>query len=97
MYTPAGEAVVIHGITRTTEYHSPALLGQAAVFAHVLPDCQQRLHTGIALSTAEPEAATSMFCWPSQEKRPMQIAQPLHSLKYVPKVQDMEECLPGSR
>ncbi|GAB4823679.1 hypothetical protein N2152v2_010725 [Parachlorella kessleri] len=41
-----GEAVAIHGMQRTVRYHSPALLGQSAVFASTLPDCRQRMHTG---------------------------------------------------
>lgn len=43
---PTGVAVAIHGMHRCATYRSPALLGQAAVFAYTIPDCQQRLHTG---------------------------------------------------
>lgn len=45
-FAAAGEAIAIHGMSRVALYHSPALLGQAAVFAHYLPECDSRLHTG---------------------------------------------------
>ncbi|GAB4822678.1 hypothetical protein N2152v2_009724 [Parachlorella kessleri] len=40
-----GEAISIRGMARVACYHSPALLGQASVFANYLPECRHRYMT----------------------------------------------------
>ncbi|KAL4447902.1 hypothetical protein ABPG75_005121 [Micractinium tetrahymenae] len=40
-----GEAVALRGTHRVHALHGPALVGQAAVFSHYVPECRQRLHT----------------------------------------------------
>ena len=30
----------------TGEVHAPAVLGQAAIFAHLIEECRERMHTG---------------------------------------------------
>lgn len=43
---PAGEAAAYRGTHHVSGMHGPAVVGQAALFSHYLPDCRSRLHTG---------------------------------------------------
>ena len=42
----AGEVEMRRGLRHLATLHGPALVGQTAVFSHLVPDCCQRLHTG---------------------------------------------------